>query len=365
MSRKILHIGPAKHGIAAYDLQIDAIYRQQGYEVEPVLVGPNDDVKGLAEQLASRSDALYHLEIGSGGSNLFQLSRDLLARNGEIQLITIHDPGVVVWHPVAVPGTGSSLMPVRLVAKVCRKLISRAVGRSVIDRHLSDSRIHKVYLRPDLAEGERSYYLPQPTYHIEQPKAPGEGVGQPRVGFGGFWGLGKGMETLLEAVRLAKQAGDPGFKLVLGGGGADADDAYVKGLRRQAAEIDPDVELPGFVADDSLDGFLQGLSVLVLPYWPELPNGTSAMVMRAAELAVPVIASDTPSLSGQLGPQGALYVPAKDPEALRAAIARLVSDMDAARAVARQTQQKIFSEHNWKVVGQKLDEIVKAMEGSK
>jgi glycosyltransferase involved in cell wall biosynthesis len=359
MNKRILHVGPAKHGIAAYDLQINTIYEQQGYTVEPVLIDEHTTAREVIAQLAGRTDAICHFEIGSGDQTTLAISRALLRKTGRQQLVTIHDPGVVVKHPIAVPGTGHTQRAIALPAKAVRNTLSLTVGQHLLTAYLADRRILQSYLRPDLAEERGGSYIPQPTYHPELPAVPGHHTGSLRIGFGGYWGLGKGLETLLEASeQILVDTPRPDMHLVLGGGTSGQNNPYADGLRQEARRVDPRVELPGFVDDDQLDAFLQSLDVLVLPYWPELPNGTSAMAMRAAELAVPIIASNTKALAGQLGPNGAAYVQPKDMPSLAEALRRFIADPEAARQQAAKTQQHIFKHHNWQVVGQALDAYV-------
>ncbi|HEY6736296.1 MAG TPA: glycosyltransferase family 4 protein [Candidatus Saccharimonadia bacterium] len=365
--KTILHVGPAKHGIAAYDLQIDQIYRQQGFAVEPVLVDDDTAVREVVRQLAGRlaaqPEAVCHFEIGSGDQPILAMSRALLAQTGRPQLVTIHDPGVVVKHPLAVPGTLHTQRAVALPAKAVRNTLSATVGKRLLASYLADRRIVRSYLRPDLAESQSGTYIPQPTYHPELPAVPAGHSGSLRIGFGGYWGLGKGLETLLDAAEeVLSDDPRPDMRLVVGGGTSGPHNAYAEGLRQRARQVDPQAELPGFVDDDALDSWLQSLDVLVLPYWPELPNGTSAMAMRAAELAVPIIASNTKALSGQLGPDGASYVTPKDTPALVAALRAFIADPEAARRRAVATQQHIFAGHNWAVVGRALSAYVQKLE---
>lgn len=361
--KTIVHIGPALHGIAAYDEQIDAIYRQQGYVVEPVLVATNADVQAETERvtkLLQRPGSIGHFEIGAGDHTVWRISRRILKQNPKPQLVTIHDPGVVLNHPIPVPGAQHANTAVALPAKAVRKAVNRTLGRALVSRYLADPRIHRSYLRPDLAADLGGAYIPQPTYHPELPAAPKPATQPWRIGFGGYWGLGKGLETLLEAAGQLRREGRQDFRLVIGGGTSGADNRYAQDLRTETLRVDPEAELPGFVPDEQLDSFLQSLAVLVLPYWPELPNGTSAMAMRAAELGVPIIASDTRALNGQLGPEGAAYVKPKDTAALQSALATFLDNPQAAAKRARATQQHIFAEHNWAVVGRALQTYVES-----
>ena len=84
------------------------------------------------------------------------------------------------------------------------------------------------------------------------------------------------------------------------------------------------------------------------------------MAMRAAELGVPIIASDTPALKDQLGPEGAAYVTPKDAEALASALEAFLSQPDTAIKRAKLNQKHIFADHSWTRVGTDLKTIVEA-----
>jgi glycosyltransferase involved in cell wall biosynthesis len=348
---QIVYIRPARGGIADYGLQIEAIYRQLGYAPKVITVGNSESPRSQVQKLTQLKPDLYHFEIGASSGNLFELSRQLLRRTEVPQLATIHDPGVVVWSPYFVAGTMSASSLNRFMSKVYRKALVSLLGRARIQNYLDNPKLTKLYLRPDCATGARSYYLPQPTYHQNPVKPPTEHR-PTTVGFGGFWGKPKGLETLLDAWELPNS--HPGLRLVVGGSTADAEDSYARAIKQRLSDMAGPITITGFVANEELDPFLQSLGVLVLPYWPELPNGTSAMAMRAAELAVPIIASDVPALRQQLGDEGARYVRPKDATELAAAIKELAEDPEPFRKRALATQSRLFADHNWDAVGKSL-----------
>jgi glycosyltransferase involved in cell wall biosynthesis len=354
----IIYIRPASGGIASYAEQIEAIYHQQGLSLETVSVAPETDLGRLVYELSSRPASLYHLEIGAGDGLIFELSRRLLKASPKPQLVTVHDPGVVVQHPIAVRVAASSSAPVRFVGKVLRKLAATTLGRSRIRRWLNSPRLTKLYLRPDIAETTtNAYYLPHPTFHPQQPEPTKHAAIPQRLGFGGYWGLGKGLETLAEA--WSKVDPSTGLSLTIAGAGAAPNDPYDAKLRAQLKALPNPPALPGFIAGQ-LDAFLTGLDVLILPYWPTLPSGTSGMALRAAELGVPIVASSIPALTTLLGPNGAIYVEPQNAPALSAAILKLTTDWSTIKERADRSQEAIFAAHSWKVVGAQLQGIIAA-----
>jgi len=352
----IIHVRPKQGGIADYAAQIDAIYTQLGYTVRPVIITPKTDLASQAAGLSQVQAALYHFEIGAGDSRLFRLSRALYQRSAAPQLLTIHDPGVVIWHPLDLPGTTSPLQPIRLAAKAGRLALNRSLGRRQVQRYLASPRLSTIYLRPDLATAPTSYYLPQPTYHQKATSPIHHHQPGRRIGFSGFWDPSKGIETLLKA--WSQLAPTPGAQLVIAGSTANPSDAYAATLRRTIAATQPPVELAGFIDRAKLDSFLKELDLLVLPYHAHIPNGTSAMAMRAAELGTAIIASAIPSLRGQLGAEGTTYVPPGDAAALAQALTAFLANPAPYYDRAKQTQAAIFAAHNWTVVGEQLQAII-------
>jgi hypothetical protein len=106
---KIIHLRAAIGGIAAYGERIEAIYERSGFEVEIITVDATTDYRRLSERLAKVGEALCHFEIGAGDGQLLALSRRLLRLSRRPQLMTIHDPGVVVWSRSKRPRIGTQL----------------------------------------------------------------------------------------------------------------------------------------------------------------------------------------------------------------------------------------------------------------
>jgi glycosyltransferase involved in cell wall biosynthesis len=354
---RIIYVRPAKGGIKDYSDQILTIYRQQGYQ--PVVVTITKQPTAEQRSQLTQPAELIHFEVGAGETELLKLSRELLGSHTTRQIITIHDPGVVVFHPVAVVAASSRNSLVRFIGKVVRRLLAQTAGRVLIRRQLQHSLVSTIYLRPDCATAPNAYYLPQPTYHQEPPASMPRP--KPLVGFGGYWASQKGLGTLLDA--WEQLSGSTKLKLIVGGSTGNPQDPYAVAIRQRVAAIPQSErpELTGFIAAEKLDNFLRSLSALALPYWPEVPNGTSAMAMRAAELGVPLIATTVPSLQQQLGTDGAYYVEPKNASALAKAIQELNDNPEPFQLRARAAQQRIFASHSWIVVGKRLNEVIESV----
>lgn len=353
---KIIHIQPANGGVAAYAEIINAIYKRAGYQLQVI---PFTDYQ-IARRLLVDSDAdLLHFEVGAGDSRILALSRDFLRSRKTPQLITVHDSGVVVRHPVEVALADAHNSAIRFAGRVVRKLLSKTIGPWIIAQQLNHPSVSKLYLRSDLATGPRSYFLPHPVFNSVRPK-PNHSHAK-TVGFSGFWGPGKGIETLLAAWELLGEATD--LELVVSGGTGSPSDPYGQEITQLINNAHRPITLAGFIADEKLDDFLQQLGVLILPYWPELPNGISGMAVRAAALGVPVIASDVPSLKEELGPEGAYYVPPKNAELLAEAMQTFAQNPKPFFERANDAQDLIYHTSSWKQVGSQLEKIITSATG--
>ena len=83
-----------------------------------------------------------------------------------------------------------------------------------------------------------------------------------------------------------------------------------------------DVLITGYLDDAEVPGVLAGARAFC---WPALFEGFGIPVVEAQAAGVPVACSDDPSLDEAAG-DAALRFAARDPEALAAALARLVED---------------------------------------
>jgi len=352
----IFHVFPADGGVARYAEVVSRIYKQEGFAVTNVVVGPEDPVSVATQKLQEHPDAIHHFEAGAGDSKIFAIARKTLKDSVHKQIMTIHDTGQFVRHPIDNRYARHQKVPVRIMGKLARKALSVTLGGSIRSRYLSSDKVLAVYLRPDIAEAVSAEYLPQPVY-TQGALSVRKSTKKPKVlGYGGYWGHYKGLETIVEAGQEGTFAD---YRLIVSGGTAEETDSYSIAIRNKLLALKPPAELPGFV--DDLDTFLLSLDVLMLPYWPELPSGTSAMAMRAAELGVPIIASNTPALEEQLG-DGPIYIEPKSTTALIGAVDSLVASWSDIQADALKLSQRINDEHSWKTVGRRLSEIIEKVQ---
>jgi len=334
-----------------YAQVISEIYRQQGFIVEDIPVAHDQDISSMMSRLSTKK-GIFHFEVGAGDSAVFGIARKLLKKTSIQQVMTIHDTGQFIRHPISNSWTRSNSVIVRFAGKLIRKATSMVFGGHIRNVYLASNKVTVVYLRPDLAAKDNAWYLPQPMYH-KVPSPPRKKTKQlTRAAFSGFWGQYKGLETIIEAWELGNV---DGVELVIEGDVAEETDGYAKDIKRRLEGLRPVPELVGRARD--LDAFLKSLSVLMVVYWPELPSGTSSMSLRAAELGIPIIASTTPALKEQLG-EGPVYISPKDPQALREALISMQKDWDSVQQAALDLQVRIIHDHSWQAVGKSLNKLI-------
>lgn len=101
-----------------------------------------------------------------------------------------------------------------------------------------------------------------------------------------------------------------------------------------------DVELRIDVPSAEFERFVAACHVLVLPLYPAAEASGAGVLHRGMRYLRPVVATRHDSLIAHLGEDYAGFVPARDPEALRRAIARAMGDESFRRALIDQISQR-------------------------
>jgi len=136
----------------------------------------------------------------------------------------------------------------------------------------------------------------------------------------------KNLGTLLDAYEglLSRRTSVP--RLVLAGKATDQSGPWLERIRR--APLDRAVRHIGYVAPEAREGLYSGARLLVQPSFEE---GFGLPVLEAMTIGVPVVAADAGALPEVAG-DAAQWFPATDPDALAAAIERLLDDPSLADA---------------------------------
>jgi glycosyltransferase involved in cell wall biosynthesis len=168
-------------------------------------------------------------------------------------------------------------------------------------------------------------------FRPEGPKAPVP-TDEPVLLYAGRLSLAKGLDYLLDAVRMVRDRGI-GVHLAIAGGGPD------EGKLRQQAErlgLTPHITWFGNIKHVELDRYMRAGDIFALPsvstkLWVQQ---LSTAAWHAMASGLPVIATRTGCLDEFTPPEAGVLVPERDARALADAIADLVTDEEKRRALA-------------------------------
>ena len=165
----------------------------------------------------------------------------------------------------------------------------------------------------------------------------------------------KNLISLVKAFAMIKKEKSIPHKLVIVGKEDFATRKIIQSIK--AADSSSDVLLTGYVEDRDLSSLYNGADVFV---YPSLFEGVGLPVLEAMSCGVPVIASDSSSLTEIVGDAGLLVNPL-DPKEIGDAIFKIISNQDlkkkyAARGISR------AREYSWLSTAQQTLNIYKRLE---
>ena len=166
----------------------------------------------------------------------------------------------------------------------------------------------------------------------------------------------KGQRELLQAVARLPEA-----RLVLAGRDLEQGGAYQDALERESERLGIR-ERVEFGFHEDVPGLLESLDVVALPSWTE---GLPVVLLEAMAHARPVVATPvggTPELvvDGETG----LLVPPRDPEALAAALQRLLEDPDLARRLGEAGRTRVAERFTAAAQTRRILELYDELTGS-
>jgi glycosyltransferase involved in cell wall biosynthesis len=167
--------------------------------------------------------------------------------------------------------------------------------------------------------------------------------------FAGTWRKNKGIEDLIPAFeRLART--HAGLSLTVLGAGIERQDV----LHEFAADLRDRVTVMASVDDELAARTLASSDVFVLP---SLFEGTPLTLIEAMMSALPIVTTDTCGMRDTLiNETTGLLVPIRSPDAIVAAVTRLVDDAPLRARLGRAAQTAALHRHTWRAVaGDVLD----------
>ena len=160
----------------------------------------------------------------------------------------------------------------------------------------------------------------------------------------------KGVQTLLDALTLLRATVGPTRLFVAGVG------TYSEALRARVRELglQRHVRFTGFVRDAELKLLYGAADVAVAPSIYE-PFGLVAV--EAMACGTPVVVGDTGGLREIVADDAGLSVEPQDPEALAAALARILTDPELAARLVANGRQRASSRYDWSAVARRTVDI--------
>ena len=159
----------------------------------------------------------------------------------------------------------------------------------------------------------------------------------------------KGVDVVIRALPLLRDAGFPDVELVVVGGDATEteSDSEVRRLLAVAAELGvrEQVTFRGQVPREAMPGIFRSADAVVCTPWYE-PFGI--VPLEAMACGIPVVAAAVGGLRDTVVDQTTgLHVPPRDPQATAAALARLLADPGLRGELGRAGQLRARSRYSW------------------
>ena len=160
----------------------------------------------------------------------------------------------------------------------------------------------------------------------------------------------KGVDVVIRALPLLRNAGFPDVELVVVGGGDATEtetDSETRRLLAIASELGvrQQVTFRGQVPREAMPGIFRSADVVVCTPWYE-PFGI--VPLEAMACGIPVVAAAVGGLRDTVvDERTGLHVPPRDPEATAAALARLLADQGLCQTLGRAGQQRARSRYSW------------------
>jgi glycosyltransferase involved in cell wall biosynthesis len=183
---------------------------------------------------------------------------------------------------------------------------------------------------------------------VAEPPPPGE---EERVLFFGNWDRYKGIDVLREAFDLLSRR-RAGARLTIAGS-PNPQEVDVEAIRRWAAERDGVELIEGYVPLADVPAVFARARVVALPYVAGFQSGVAHLAMTMGRAVVTTDVGDIGSavIEGETG----FVVPPEDPEALAAALERVLSDEGLAERLGTEGRNRVLSGSAWETVAEKVE----------
>jgi spore coat protein SA len=165
----------------------------------------------------------------------------------------------------------------------------------------------------------------------------------------------KGIHVLLDAMRILERKKIKAKCKIVGGArfGSSSPTRYVRKLQRRKST---NTEMIGYVAGDGLAELLRNADIFCCP---SIWNDPFPMaLLEAMASGLPVVASRTGGIPEQLAYGGGILVPPNEPEALAAALERLVNDASYREELSDKALISFREHFFWSVTRKQYERVV-------
>jgi len=286
--------------------------------------------------------------------------------------LTIHDPPLTIMPALQPLSFGVRARSVRRMLRVMdytlpgkgviRSVISHAAGTFV----LSDA--GKLALQHVVPQYTGIHSLPFINHRLlpRSKQLGGKLEKTTKILFLGFWGHTKGIEVLLEALKIVVQKSSRRVQLLMAGGAGhgNVEQTYIAktlySIRR--SEIKQYINVLGYLQPDEMEALFDTADICVLPYTRRSGLSSSSVLFRAMAAGMAVIVSDISPLNEEiLDMETGLVVPPGNADALASALLLLLESPELRLCLGQRDEAHVFTQHAQVHVAQLVSELFDQM----
>jgi glycosyltransferase involved in cell wall biosynthesis len=314
-------------------------------------------------------------EMGTGEGKVFQVLRKQKEHRPDLKrLITIHDPPRFAVEPTPFLEKMACSLPTRLIRRIFLDKLGWIIERQMVQPHdvvlcltprgkkVLEEKFKRFFPAPP-----KVCYVPHLLYADPPEQAAVPEHAEPRLGYFGYINPHKGLHILIEAAHCLRKAHQPMPTLIIYGEPITAKgSAYLKRMYRLVHKyrLEDKVQFKGYISNEDLPAFLRSIDALAIPYLDLGFASASGVLQWARSFGVPVLASQTPTLSSLIadGIEGRVISTSNIHE-----WAEAISSIATQRKKWNTFREGMVSrrtEAEWKSVVQRLVEILEMLQRS-
>jgi polysaccharide biosynthesis protein PslF len=408
MSKKILYVAPwppLKNGIADYAWNFKKNLEQAGFEVETLALDEKKweklsfwsltgEIKRLRALLHSSDYRVIHVESGGSLGREFILAYCAArwVKGTDVKLvITVHDAPTLIDKKYFMKWILSVILNMSM-AKIKKRgfrffwlasLIKQPAHYFFTKLHdymhqVIYSNCHTVFALT--AKGTSSLYdtyqlpiktqlLPHTILHNREPASRVDhfekSAGKILIAVIGYIADGKGIDTLLEAVKLLvtkKPELKDKFAVWICGGiasemGATYRDLLLGFIEDYRSRLGLNIEYKGFVPDETMDHLLSIIDIMVVPAKPTSIYPTSGSIIRGMTAGKAMIVSDVRGYAGEISDNETGLLFKGSAQQLADKLLLLLTKPDLRITLGQNARQHILKEHSWQRISAIVGEV--------